>query len=184
MSDALTKLIALGAAAIEAATRRGGAKWEREMERIITTQMTAAYIAATAQRLGVTPDSALISRARLSRAERADIEAAVREQIRYLRRFAEARGGMSEAAIMARARMYATGVKAFYHAQRWGAWEIPDRLIPGRQSCLGNCKCDISVADNGDGTGVLTRTMGGTENHCSECPPLVGSYPVRRRGAA
>jgi len=27
------------------------------------------------------------------------------------------------------------------------------------------------------------REMGGTEAHCSECPPLAGEHPVKRRGA-
>jgi len=48
---------------------------------------------------------------------------------------------------------------------------------------VSNCKCRISVADNGDGTGELTREMGGTEHHCDECPMLVGTYDVKRRKA-
>jgi hypothetical protein len=66
---------------------------------------------------------------------------------------------------------------------RWGDWEIPRELLPGMQSCMGNCKCYISVTDNGDGTGVLLRVMAGRE-HCEECPPLQGEHPVRRKRAA
>ena len=191
MSAALDKLIALAAADIERATlmlNSGGspATWRREMERIITTQSTAAYIVATAERLGVPANSPLISRQRLSRAERADIQQQVRNQLRFLDGFQTALPGMSSAAIMARARMYATGPRAFYYAQRYGDWEIPDNLLPGMQTCKGNCLCRLTgIVDNGDGTGVLTRVMGGEEkNHCVECPPLAGDHPIRRRRAA
>jgi hypothetical protein len=186
----LDKLIALAVVEIERATEAmaaGGSTkaWRREMERIITTQTTAAYIAAAAQRLGVPPDSALLSRARLSRAERADIQAQVRDQLRFLDGFQAAMGDMSPAAILARAKLYATGPRAFYSAQRWLDWDIPDGLLPGRQQCGGRCYCVISVSDNGDGTGTLTRKMGAPESdHCTECPPLAGDHPVKRRRAA
>lgn len=189
--DALERLIGLGLSSIQDATaklRAGGsvATWRREMERAIATQHQAAYLAATAQRLKVPLDSPLLSRARLSRAERADIAAAVRGQLQYLDKFAAelAAGRLSPAQAAARANLYGQAIKPFYYQQRYGDWEIPDSLIPGNQQCLGNCKCFISVADNGDGTGTLTRTMGGAEHHCSECPGLVGDHPIKRRGKA
>ena len=81
------------------------------MERAIATQHQAAYLAATAQRLKVPLDSPLLSRARLSRAERADIAAAVRGQLQYLDKFAAelAAGRLSPAQAAARANR-ATGV--------------------------------------------------------------------------
>lgn len=189
--DALDRLIGLGVASIQDATAKlqaGGsvATWRREMERVIATQHQAAFITATAQRLDVPADSPLISRARLSRAERADIAAAVRGQLAYLDRFAAelAAGRLSPAQAAARANLYGQAIKPFYYQQRYGDWEIPDSLIPGNQQCLGNCKCFISVTDDGDGKGTLTRTMGGTEHHCSECPGLVGDHPIKRRGKA
>ena len=190
MPNPLDRLIALAVADIERATlvlNGGGsvATWRKEMERIITTQTTAAYITATAQRLGIPADSALISRARLSRAERADIARQVQDQLRFLNGFQAALGTLSPAQVLARARLYATGPRAFYSAMRWAEWEIPDRLLPGRQTCMGNCRCELTgVSDNGDGTGVLTRVMRGSENHCTECPPLAGDHVVRRRRAA
>lgn len=190
MTPALDRLIALGLADIERATLMlngggGVGAWRREMERIITTQTTAAYIAATAQRLGVPADSPLLSRQRLSRAERADIRRQVADQLRFLDGFQADLSRLSPAQVMARAKLYATGPRAFYYAQRWGNWEVPDRLLPGMQKCGGRCYCTISIADNGDGTGVLTRVMGEPESgHCNECPPLAGDHPVRRRGAA
>lgn len=183
MSGALDKLIGLARVAMEDATTRGGPGWQAAMERALVTAHTAAFITATAERLGVPPNSDLISAKRLSRAERADIQAAVARQLIYLKGFAAARPDLSEAAVLARARLYAASIRSFYYAQRWGAWEIPDRLLPGLQQCLGNCRCQLSdVRDNGDGTGVLTRVLGG-EQHCDQCPPLAGDHPVRRKAA-
>lgn len=185
------KLAALAAASIADATAalaRGGSvgAWERAMQAALARAHTAAYIAAFAQRLGIAPDSALISRQRLSRAERADITAQVAAQLKYLKAFAAQvkAGGLSERAIMARALSYAGSVKAPYYAARWGDWDIPNRLLPGMQACMGNCLCSASVIDNGDGTGIWRRAMGGTERHCTECPGLAGDHEVKRRGAA
>lgn len=188
----LDRLIGLHLAAIQTATAaqlEGGSlkAWQSAMEKAISTAYTAAYITAAAERLGVPPDSPLISRQRLSRAERADIARAVDRQLQYLRGFAIdiAAGKLSPAQIAARANLYGPAIRAFYYQQRWGAWDIPQDLIPGNQACRSNCKCSISVADNGDGTGLLTRVMGGNEvNHCTECPDLEGSYPVQRKRAA
>lgn len=156
--------------------------WEREMRQALTTGYTAAYVAATAQRLGVS-DPALISARRLSRAEKQDIAAAVDVQLPYLARFARELPELTPAAILARAQLYAGSLTPFYERSRWGDWDIPDQLLPGLQDCLGNCRCSIRISDNGDGTGVLTRTMGG-EHHCKACPPLAGDHPVKRRGRA
>lgn len=189
--DALERLIGLGLNAVGQATDRlqaGGsvARWRAEMERMIATSHQAALIAATAQRLGVPANSALISRQRLSRAEREDIRAAVRGQLAYLdgfQRDIEA-GRLSPAQVAARANMYARAIKPFYYAQRWGQWEIPDQLIPGNNACMANCRCTGSITtDNGDGTGVWTRVLG-SEQHCDDCPRLAGDHPVKRRQAA
>ena len=188
----LDRLIGLNLAAIQATTRdylsSGNLdRWQREMERHLTTAHTAAYIAATAERLNIPADSPLISRNRLSRAEKADIRAAVDRQLTYLAGFVRdiESGKMSPAQIAARANLYGPSIKAFYYAQRWGDWEIPGTLLPGNQQCLSNCLCRLTgITDNGDGTGVLNRVMGGTEDHCSECPALEGDHPIRRRRAA
>lgn len=189
--DTLEALIGLNLASIQASTRdylsSGNLdRWQREMREHLLRAHTAAYIAATAERLNVPANSPLISRQRLSRAEKADIAAAVNRQLEYLSGFVRdiQNGAMSPAAITARASLYGPSVRPFWYQQRYGDWEIPDNLLPGRQQCLGNCLCRLlDVRDNGDGTGVLTRVMGGTENHCKECPPLAGDWPVRRRRA-
>jgi hypothetical protein len=187
-ADRLAALAAASMAQATATLAAGGSAgaWERAMAQAIARAQTAAYIAATAQRLGVSPDSALISERRLSRAERNDIKAAVAAQMAYFERFAaDVRAGrLSPAQTMARAMLYAGAVRAPYYAARWGEWEIPADLIPGNQACLGNCRCHLSdVRDHGDGTGTLTRTLGG-ERHCDECPPLAGDHVVRRKRAA
>jgi hypothetical protein len=187
------KLTALALAAIQDATASylaGGsvATWRAAMGRAITTAHTAAYIAATAQRLGIPADSALISERRLSRAERGDIKAAVEAQFKYLDAFvADIRAGrLSPAQIAARANMYAPALRPFYYAMRWGEWEIPAELMPGMQTCMSNCRCSGSVIDNEDGTGIWRRVMGGgaAERHCTECPPLEGDHPITRKRAA
>jgi len=113
--------------------------------------------------------------------ERQEIKAIIKDQLDYLKGFVAAAENMSPEAIAARAALYAGAVRQTYYAERWGAWDIPAHLLPGNQTCMTNCKCRISVEDHGDGTGTLTREMGGTENHCDECPALVGSYDVKRQ---
>ena len=156
--------------------------WRRDMEQVIARAHAAAWLAGTAERLGVKLDSPLLSRARLSRAERADIKALVEKQLDYLGGFAKDRAEMSEAAIAARMQLYAGATRETFYAARWGDWGVPDELWPGNASpCLSNCRCSISIADNGDGTGTLTRKLGASERSCSVCPDLAGEYPIERK---
>lgn len=189
MAD-LLKLRALSDVALQQVTHRlvaGGSvnAWEREARAVLTRAHTAAHIAGNAERLKVSPDSPLLSERRLSRAERADIRRTVDGQLRYLEGFARdvRSGALSDAQIQARATLYGGPTRSTYYGARWGDWDIPPQLMPGMQQCIGNCTCDISVTDSGDGRGVLTRRMGGTEHHCTECPPLVGDHPVKRKQA-
>lgn len=156
--------------------------WQRDMERVIARAHTAAWLAGTAERLGVKLDSALLSQARLSRAERAEIKAVVEKQLEYLQGFAEAKGSLSEAQIAARAAMYAGAVRGTFLETRWGDWDIAPELYPGAQQCLTNCRCKAHVVDNGDGTGTWVRELG-SERSCEECPPLAGEHPIERRRA-
>lgn len=137
-------------------------------------------MSGTAERLGVPLDSPLLSRQRLSKAERADIKRVVDKQLDYLKGFEQARGDMSEQAVLARSQMYVGALRPTYYGARWGDYEIPERLMPGNQTCLTNCKCEISITDNDDGTGTLTRTLG-SEKSCDECPGLAGDHAVKRR---
>ena len=175
------RLAALASVAIEAIPP-DSPTWLRDMEKVIARAHTAAWLAGTAERLGVKLDSALLSQARLSRAERAEIRGIVEKQFDYLRGFDRAE--MSEAAIAARMQLYAGAAKQTFLETRWGDWEIPPHLMPGNQQCMTQCYCRGHVRDNGDGTGLWVREMGGRENHCAACPPLAGDHPVKRRRAA
>ena len=145
------------------------------MRRAIATAHSAAFYAAIKERTGVMPKG-------LSRAERADLKRLVAEQLKYYAKFEEDAKGMSDAAILARAQKYVGAIRTTFFEAKWGAWDIPPDLMPGRQACQTNCKCDIDIADNGDGTGVLTRTMH-AEVHCTACPGLAGDHPVKRKAA-
>ena len=158
--------------------------WRRQMEKAIRLSQTAAYIAATAERLGTRP-AAITG---LSRTERRELDARISAQLKYLDGFvADLRQGkLTMAQAQARAALYAGAVHGGYYQARWGDWIIPDDLLPGNQKCMTNCKCKISVKAEGDSeNGTLTREMGGSEGvHCDECPALVGSYEVKRRRMA
>lgn len=158
-------------------------KWEEKMRQTITRGHLAAWMSGTSERLGVPLDSPLLSRQRLSRAERQEIKAIVEKQLQYLKGFEQDRDGMSEGAIAARSDLYPGALKQTYLSARYGDWEIPPQLMPGNQQCITRCRCEAHVKDNGDGTGLWVREMKGTENHCSECPSLQGEHPIKRKAA-
>lgn len=179
----MTDPLRLAALMTEALPDPTSPKWADEMRKVITRGHLAAWMAGTAERLNVPVDSPLLSKARLSRAERDEIKQTVDAQLEYLKKFEQERGDMSEAAIAARADLYPGAVKATYYEARWGDWDIPENLLPGNQQCLTRCLCEIEIRDNDDGTGTLVRSMGGTESHCDECPPLAGEHEIERRHA-
>lgn len=175
------RLAALAAVAIEGVAPDSKA-WYEEMSRIITRAQMAAWMAGMAEKLGVKLDSPLLSQRRLSRAERAEIKALVEAQLKYLRAFDKERASLSPAQIAARMQLYAGATKQAYLVIRWGDWDVPPSLMPGNQTCLTQCLCRAHVKDNGDGTGLWVREMGGTERHCTQCPALVGEHPIQRKG--
>jgi len=119
----------------------------------------------------------------MPRADRDRMRELATRELRYFERFArEIRSGqLSPARIKARAAMYAGAIRPAYYEIRYGHWDIPQRLLPGNQQCRANCRCTISVADLGDGRGLLTRRYSPEADHCSECPPLAGTYTIYRR---
>lgn len=161
--------------------------WERRMEQAIARGHTAAWIAGAAERSfgGKVREfaSRFVGARALSTSDRRELSALVARQMDYLKGFAGAREGMSEAAIRARAQLYAGAVRASYYTARWGDWELPWSPGDGSSECLGNCHCSASVADNGDGTGIYTWTLGSgaSERHCATCPGRAGDHPVKRR---
>lgn len=184
----LDRLIGLTLASIQDATTAylkdgNQKKWEQAMGQAIKTSVTATYLAATAQRLGYDLNSPLFKQNRLTRAERADIQRQIDGQMKYFRGFIADIPQMTPGQIAARANLYAAGQKSFYYQMRWSDWDIPSNLLPGQQACQNNCKCSGSVIDNGDGTGIWRRVMHATEAHCTECPPLAGDHPIKRRAA-
>jgi hypothetical protein len=111
-----------------------------EMRRAIATAHSAATYAAIKERTGVMPKG-------LSRAERNDLKAAVAAQLKYYDAFAAQAGEMSEAAVAARAQMYAGAIKATYGQARYPG--LPFYPTQGSE-CLTNCRC--SWQDDGDGS--------------------------------
>ena len=188
MSTVPDRLTALALAEIERVTRRYAGvdrqAWEREMERVVTTAHTAATWTAIAER-SRGPLQFAVARLRelaglMPRADRERLRETVQAQVSYLRRFLAEAPTLSPEAILARARLYAGAARTTYYAARYGDWEIPERLLPGRQACQTNCRCTISIRDHGDGIGTLTRDLNG-EAHCLDCPPLAGDHTVFRR---
>lgn len=177
MADPL-KLAALMAVALPAPD---APDWEAKMRSVITRGHLAAWMAGTAERLGVKPNSPLLSEKRLSRAERAEIKAIVEKQLTYLKGFVEARGDMSDAAIAARAQMYSGAVRGSYSAARWGDIPLPFQPTEGSE-CLTNCRCswDIQQLD-GDGNYDAYWRFGDTEKHCATCPEREAASPYRIR---
>lgn len=135
------------------------AQWLREMERIVTRAHTAAYVAATAERLGV-PLAAVKG---LSRVERRELEALVAAQRPYLAGFLRdiRAGGLSDAEIRARAALYAGPVRATYSKTRWVG--LPAHPGDGSTECLAWCKCSWV-----ERSGEMYWELGAAE-HCPTC---------------
>ncbi len=170
----VSKLQELAKTAIKDATQAyidGGSKaaWDKAMQSIVTRAHVSAWLAGTSERLRIPLDSPLLSQARLSKAERADIKALVNNQLGYLKDFASAAGDMSSEAVAARANLYAGSVKGSY----WkSAIDVALPAYPGDGSseCLGNCGC--AWEQSGDAyTWVL-----GKEDNCATCAQRAGEW--------
>ena len=180
------RLRALAQTAIEEATQRlndGGSRqaWEKEMRAILARAHTAAWLAGTAERLGVPLDSPLLSQARLSRAERADITAAVEEQLKYLRGFVDDMDSLSEAQIAARANLYAGATRSTYSKAANADWSLP--FFPGEGTeCKTNCGCswliDVIDEDAGDADATWLRSF---DDSCKTCVDREGGNPYQIR---
>ena len=110
--------------------------WRKAMEVAIRRSQTAAYIAATAERLGTSPR--LIKG--LSRAERAELETRSQAQLKYLDGFVAdlKQGKLTPAQASARAALYAGPTRSTYFATRYPG--LP--FQPGEGTpCKANCKC-------------------------------------------
>ena len=136
----------------------------RDMRKAIATAHSAATYAAIAERTGIMPKG-------LSRAERNDLKARVAEQLKYYDRFAAQAGDMSDAAIAARAGMYAGAVRGTYYGQRYpGLLQVPG---DGQTQCLTNCKCSISEQEDG-----IHWTLNAGES-CGDCETMAANSPYQ-----
>jgi len=133
-----------------------------EMRRAIATAHSAAFYAAVKERTGVMPKG-------LSKAERADLKAAVAAQLKYYDAFAAQAGDMSDAAVAARAGMYAGAIKATYGQARYPG--LPFYPTEGSE-CLTNCRC--SWQDDGDGN--YTWVLDAKES-CATCLARADNNP-------
>jgi hypothetical protein len=180
MPDPL-KLAALMAQAIATIPKPGSPSWQREMERIIARGHTAAWIAGQAERLGVKSDSPLISQARLSRVERAEIKSIVDAQLAYFKGFQADIAGMSEAQIKARAQLYAGATRGTYSRTRWADVPLPFHPTEGTE-CITRCRCSWELQRlEGDGNYDAYWRMGAVEQHCITCPTRANGSPYRIR---
>lgn len=134
----------------------------REMRTAIATAHTAAYYAALKERTGVLPKG-------LSKVERQELKARVSEQLQYYEKFAAVAGDMSEAAVAARAGMYAGAIRGTFYTGRYpGLKQVPG---DGQTQCLTNCKCDLTEDDEG-----VHWNLSAAEN-CADCEAMAAGGP-------
>lgn len=141
--------------------------WRAAMEVAIRRSQTAAYIAATAERLGTTP--ALVKG--LSRAERKELDARIAEQIKYLDGFvADLKAGkLTMAQAQARAALYSGATRGTFYATRYpGLNAYPG---DGGTPCLGNCKCTLEQR----GDKIWWRLN--PAEHCDGCVSRASASP-------
>ena len=139
----------------------------RDMRRAIATAHSAATYAAIKEHTGIMPKG-------LSRAERNDLKARVAEQLKYYDRFAAQAGDMSDAAIAARAGMYASAVKGTWYGARYpGLSQYPG---DGNTKCLVNCGCDLDERDDGIHW-ILNEAL----ENCDDCQELAKGSPYNAK---
>ena len=143
--------------------------WRNAMEVAIRRSQTAAYIAATADRLGVAPG--LVKG--LSRAERAELQTRIAAQLKYLDGFvADLKAGkLTMPQAQARAALYAGAGRGTYSATRWPG--LPFYPTEGSE-CLTNCKC--SWRDEGGGSFVWVLAA---DEHCPTCSSRASGSPYQ-----
>jgi hypothetical protein len=143
------------------------ARFVREMEAVITRAHTAATVGAIKDRTRVDVRG-------LSRAERADLNAAILAQRPYLMRFAEdmRSGDLTEEQIRRRAELYAGPVRATYSKTRWP--NLPAHPADGSTECLAFCKCSWRQEEDG------MHWMLGASEHCGTCSSRASNWAPYR----
>lgn len=171
----LERLRRLGLSVIQSASDAltGGGSigvFRRGMEQAITRSHTAAYIAATAERLKTTPKAIR----GLSVIERKELRKQIDGQLKYLDGFISdlKAGKMTMAQAQSRAALYAGSAQATYGQARYPG--LPFYPGDGGTPCLGNCRC--SWHDEGDGK--FSYQLGAAE-HCAGCVDRAARSPYR-----
>lgn len=154
--DKLQSLVTESAGAIAQRYADDPVRFVREMEAMIVRAHTAATIGAIQDRTRIQPKG-------LSRAERADLQAAIKGQRPYLTGFANdmRTGALTEDQIRRRAELYAGPVRLTYSQTRWP--NLPAHPADGSSECLAWCKCSW-VMRNSEMYWELSAS-----EHCGTC---------------
>jgi hypothetical protein len=161
------RLIELSTPAVRDATRaylksRDAQAYERAMQQALAKAHTAAFIRGTADRTGVMPKG-------LSRAERGDIKAKLKEQDGFLHSFMQAAPDLSDAQVAQRAALYVGAARATYYGAAYpGLSAYPG---DGGTPCLGHCQCHLETRDGG-----IWWVLGASE-HCDGCRARAAGSP-------
>lgn len=145
--------------------------WRAAMATAIRRSQTAAYIAATAERLGV-PVSAVKG---LSRAERKELDARIDAQLKYLDGFvADLKAGkLTMPQAQARAQLYAGAVRGGFYAARYPGLDVYPG--DGGTECKTNCKCYLEMDDQ-----LIYWRLSAAE-HCPGCVSRAQRSPYKER---
>lgn len=173
---AIPRLNALALSEIRTATARyhqdGNAeRWELSAAKTLAKAHQAAYLLGVAERLGVPLGSPLLNARNLSRVERDELKGIVQSQVEYLAHFVDVADDLSEAAINARADLYALAPKQTYW-QGWAGEDLP--CTPGScPDCLSNCRC--ALAREADGIHWICAE---DDRSCAGCLERANTWPL------
>lgn len=142
--------------------------FRRTMAQAIQRAQTAAYIAGTAERLGVSPRAVK----GLSRAERRELQAQVAAQMKYLDGFVSdlRQGKLTPAQAQARAALYAGPARGTYYGARFPG--LPFYPTQGSE-CKANCRCSWEEHDDG------YHWQLGAAEHCPTCVSRAARNPYK-----
>jgi hypothetical protein len=170
------------------------AAWMDRVQRIIATQLVMAGILGTVyhdvvQGLISMPDDMYdhikyeVFNAGLWQRDMINARNRFEREQRFLRQFAWdiGAGRLSAKQIAWRMTLYSASAKVAYLEALYGDWNIPDKLYPGSHECRYACQCEIVIADNGDGTGLLTYVLGPNKLHCQGCVNQAGVHLIYRK---
>lgn len=144
------------------------AQWERAFGKLLVEHHLAAYFTGRNTQY-LTPESDRV------------LGRLMQEQLDYLRGFAAAREGLSEAQQRARAALYGGALKATYSRARWWEWPLPFYPTVGTE-CQTNCRCrwEARIISEEELDADFYWRMGPVE-HCSTCITRAMDNPYQIR---